>query len=365
MKTNKFLDFKVIVMFGYNNWIVQDDLRLMAGALTQWDNLKDKTILVTGATGMLATYITYLLCYLHKERNYNLRVIALCRTKSKAENLFHPFLKETWFLLLCQDICAPIDTLTSVDYIFHLASNASPYFIKNDPVGIIKSNLLGTYNIAEFARRNKLQRIVFASTREVYGKNEDIPMLAEDNYGIVNPLENRACYPESKRAAETLLHSYWLQYQIPSCIVRIAHCYGPGMKLRDDGRVMADLLSNVIEGEDIVLNSDGSAERAFCYITDAVVAMFLVLFSGENGKAYNVANETEPISIKELAELLVSLNKDKRLKVVFRMQETTSGLYCNYRRSGLNTTELEKLGWYPEICLQDGLIRTINSITQS
>lgn len=352
-------------MFGYNISVVQDDMKLMADTFLQWSNLKDKTILVTGATGMLATYITYLLCYLHKERNYNVRVIALCRTRSKAEDLFHPFLTETWFTLLCQDICDPIHTTISVDYIFHLAGNASPYFIKNDPVGIIKSNLLGTYNVAEFARRNRLQNIVFASTREVYGKNEDIKMLTEDSYGVINPLENRACYPEGKRAAETLLYSYWLQFQIPFCIVRIAHCYGPGMKLKDDGRVMADLLSNIIERKDIVLNSDGSAERAFCYITDAVIAMFLVLFNGESGKAYNVANETEPISIKKLAELLAGLNKDKRLKVVFKIPATKSSVYCNYKRSGLNTTELEKLGWCPKICLQDGIIKTIKSFVQS
>lgn len=351
-------------MFGYNNSVVQDDMRLMADTLVKWSNLKDKTVLVTGATGMLATYITYLLCYLRKERNYNIRVIALCRTRRKAEDLFNPFLKEKWFFLLCQDICDPICCPTSVDYIFHLAGNASPYFIKNDPVGIIKSNLLGTYNIAEFARGNRLQNILFASTREIYGKNEVISMLTEDNYGVVNPLENRACYPESKRAAETLLYSYWLQFQIPFSIVRIAHCYGPGMKLRNDGRVMSDLLSNVVEGEDIVLKSDGSAERAFCYITDAVIAMFHVLFSGMSGKAYNVANESEPISIKKLAELLVGLRKDKQLRVIFKIPSTASSIYCNYKRSGLNTDELEKLGWYPKICLQDGLIKTIKSIMQ-
>ena len=351
-------------MFGYNDLVVQDDMKLMADTLVQWSNLKNKTVLVTGATGMLATYITYLLCYLHEERNYNIHVIVLCRTRSKAEDLFLPFLKETWFSLFCQDICDPIHCPTSVDYIFHLAGNASPYFIKNDPVGIIKSNLLGTYNIVEFARENKVQNIVFTSTREVYGKNEDALMLSEDNYGVVNPLENRACYPESKRAAETLLYSYWLQYQIPFCVVRIAHCYGPGMKLKDDGRVMADLLSNVIEGENIVINSDGSAERAFCYITDAVIAMFYVLFNGKSGKAYNLANETEPISIKELAELLVSIRKDKQIKVVFEIPAITPSVYCNYKRTGLSTTELEKLGWYPKVCLRDGIIKTINSMSQ-
>ena len=348
-------------MFGYNNSIVQDDLKLMVDSLVQQDYLENKTILVTGATGMLATYTTYLLCYLHKERSCNLRVIALCRTKSIGENLFYPFLKESWFLLLCQDICDPIQPPFKVDYIFHLAGNASPYFIKNDPVGIIKSNVLGTYNVAELARKNNVQNIVFASTREVYGKNEDLLMLSENDYGVVNPLEDRACYPESKRAAETLLRSYWLQFQIPSSIVRIAHCYGPGMKLKNDGRVMADLLSNVVNGEDIVLNSDGSAERAFCYITDAVLAMFIVLFNGESGKAYNVANETEPVSIKKLAELLVDINKNKHLKVVINIPEIVSNIYCNYKRSGLDIFEIEKLGWFPKVSLKEGLIKTIKS----
>lgn len=348
-------------MFNYNNPIVQEDMKQMAQTPSAWHLLNGKTVLVAGATGMLATYITYFLCYLRKECGVNVRVVALCRTKSMANALFSEFYSESWFNMILQDICEPIHYLHRVDYIFHLAGNASPFFIKNDPVGIMKSNLLGTYNILEFARDKKTEKIVFTSTREVYGKNEDVAMLSENDYGSVNPLEDRACYPESKRAAETMFRSYFLQYGINFNAVRIAHSYGPGMKLANDGRVMADLMNNVVNGEDIVLKSYGTAERAFIYNTDTVLAMFSVLFSGKEGEAYNIANETEPIAIRELAAILTSLRKDKELHVVFDIPQKSSSAYTNYIRSGLSTKAIEGLGWKPKVSLVDGINRTIKS----
>ena len=348
-------------MFGYSNPVVQEDMMLMAKTPSVWHKLNNKTVLVAGATGMLATYITYFLCYIHKECSVNVRVVALCRTRSKADALFSDFYSEPWFKLVLQDICEPIQCLGRIDFIFHLAGNASPYYIKNDPVGIVKSNLIGTYNILELARDKEPEKIVFASTREVYGKNEEVEILTEEDFGSVNPLEDRACYPESKRAAETMFRSYSLQYGINFNSVRIAHSYGPGMRLANDGRVMADLMNNVINGEDIVLKSEGTAERAFIYITDAVLAMFAVLFSGENGKAYNIANETEPIAIRDLASLLVTFRKDKQLKVVFDIPKTKSSAYTNYKRSGLNTSAVEHLSWKPVVKLEEGVGRTIKS----
>lgn len=350
-------------MFGYNNTIVQEDMKSMMRTASSWDRLNDKTVLVAGATGMLATYITFFLCYIHKECGISVQVVALCRTKSKADTLFSDFYSEPWFKLILQDICDPIHYKGQLDYIFHLAGNASPYYIKNDPVGIVKSNLIGTYNILELARDKKTDKIIFASTREVYGRNEDVKMLTEDDFGILNPLEDRSCYPESKRASETMFRSYYLQYGINFNTVRIAHSYGPGMKL-NDGRVMADLMNNVVNGEDIVLKSDGTAERAFIYITDAVLAMFSVLFSGESGEAYNIANEKEPISIKDLATLMISLRKDKQLKVVFDIPKVTSSVYTNYKRSGLNTSALERLSWKPLVKLEEGVGRTIKSFAK-
>lgn len=348
-------------MFNYHNPIVQDDIKAMAVPTLPWDKFQYKTILVTGATGMLATYIIYLLIYLRKEKGISLQILALCRNKQKANDIFHPFQAEAWFQILNQDVCDTISYNGNIDYIFHLAGNASPYFINNDPVGIIKSNLLGTLNILELALEKKSQKVLFTSTREIYGKNESMSFLKECDYGIVNPIENRACYPESKRAAETLIRSYYLQFHLSSSIVRIAHSYGPGMKLANDGRVMADLLSDAIEGKNIVLKSTGTAERAFCYISDAVLASFYVLFLGENAQPYNVANETEPISIKDLASLILNINANNKLQIVYDIPSITSTAYCNYKRSGLDTTAIEKLGWMPQITLKEGITKTINS----
>lgn len=350
-------------MFEYKNKIVQEDLRQMAEEQLDWHQFDGKTILVTGATGMLATYISYFLLYLKEEKGIDLRLLALCRTKSKAENTFKEFLNKPYFYLLLQDVCEPIQYDGSIDYIFHLAGNASPHYINTDPVGIVKSNMLGTFNVLELAKEKQTSKVVFASTREVYGKNEMEERLTETSFGTIDPLENRSCYPESKRAAETIFRSYFLQYGINFNALRIAHSYGPGMNLHSDGRVMADLIGNVVEEEDIELKSTGEALRAFCYITDAVTGIFYTALKGEAGEAYNLANETEEISIRSLAEMLVSQRKNKDLKVIFNIPESNTG-YCNYKRVGLYTQKLERLGWQPKVDLKEGCKRTINSFIE-
>lgn len=350
-------------MFEYKNKVVQEDLKQMAEENLDWHQFDRKTILVTGATGMLATYISYFLLFLKEEKRIDIRLLALCRTKSKAEKVFKNFLDKPYFQLLLQDVCEPILYEGSIDYIFHLAGNASPHFINTDPVGIIKSNMLGTFNILELAKEKHSSKVIFTSTREVYGKNEKEDSLTETSFGYIDPMENRSCYPESKRAAETIFRSYFLQYGINFNALRIAHSYGPGMNLHSDGRVMADLMGNVIDGKDIELKSTGEALRAFCYITDAVTGIFYAALKGEPGEAYNLANETEEISIRDLAQMLVSLRKDKSFKVVFNIPESNTG-YCNYKRVGLNTCKIESLGWQPRISLIDGCNKTINSFIE-
>ena len=350
-------------MFEYKNMVVQEDLKQMAEEHLDWHQFDGKTILVTGATGMLATYISFFLLYLKEEKGIDLKLIALCRTKSKAETIFKEFLNKPYFNLVIQDVCDPIQCDGGIDYIFHLAGNASPHFINTDPVGIVKSNMLGTFNVLELAKEKHTSKVVFASTREVYGKNEKENSLRETSFGTIDPMENRSCYPESKRAAETIFRSYFLQYGINFNALRIAHSYGPGMNLHSDGRVMADLMGNVVDGKDIELKSSGEALRAFCYITDAVTGLFYAALKGEAGEAYNLANETEEISIRDLARMLVSLRKEKDLKVVFNIPETNSG-YCNYKRVGLNTQKIESLGWRPTVSLKDGCQKTIKSFVE-
>lgn len=337
--------------------IILEDLRRMSEARLPWRELDGKTVLVTGATGMLASYVTWLLLYLHEHAGINVSVVALCRNRQKAEQYFGSYVGKSYFSLLIQDVCDPIAYEGQVDYVFHLAGNASPYSINTDPVGIMKCNLQGTINVLELARQKQVSKVLFASTREVYGKNEDAELLNESAFGTFDPLDDRSCYPESKRAAESLLKSYYLQYGVAFNTIRIAHSYGPTMKLENDGRVMADLMGDVVAGRDIVLKSSGEAVRAFLYITDAVTGLFVVLFHGEAAMAYNLANETEPISIRDLAQMLASLREDKPIHLIMAMGEQKG--YCNYRRTALDITAIEQLGWKPRVSLKEGIKRML------
>lgn len=317
-----------------------------------WAQLDGKTVLVTGATGMLASYVTWLLLSLREQAGIRVSVIALCRDAQKAEAYFGSFVGKPYFRLLLQDVCEPIPCEGPVDYVFHLAGNASPHFINADPVGIMKCNLMGTMNVLESARAWQTKKVLFASTREVYGKNEEASRLDEQAFGTLDPLDDRSCYPESKRAAETLLKSYYLQYGVPYNVARIAHSYGPTMRLEHDGRVMADLMGDAVAGRDIVLKSSGEAVRAFVYVTDAVVGMFSVLFHGAAAEAYNLANETEPVSVKEMARELATL---RGVQVV--VSEGDRKGYCAYRRTALDTSAIERLGWKPVVSLKEGISR--------
>ena len=345
-------------MITYHNQTVQDDLERVFRSNLDWNTFNNKTVLITGATGMIAIYVTYTFIYLRECHNINVNIIALCRNRDKAEQIYHRFLVKDYFSLLIQDVCVPTQLDREIDYIFHLAGNASPYFINHDPVGIMKTNLLGTINMLELAKE-KRAKVFFASTREVYGKNENETSLNEVAFGSIDSMEDRSCYPESKRAAESLLRSYYTEYGVEIYVARIAHSYGPGMKIDNDGRIMSDLIGNIVRGEDIVLRSTGEALRAFCYISDAVTGIFYVLLKGKPGEAYNLSNETEEISIKSLAELLQKLSKD-RSRVVYQLSTSNVG-YCNYKRVGLDVTKLESLGWRAQVKLEDGLIKTIAS----
>ena len=300
--------------------------------------------------------------YLNKRKGYGIQVIALVRNEKKAWEKFGEFRDDKYFSLKVQDVSEKLNITIKADYIVHAAGNASPYFIVNDPVGIINANISGTINVLEYAKAVQPKNVLYTSTREVYGKMPpDVQEISEGVFGALDPLEFRACYPESKRMAETILNSYLYQYKTPFNTARIAHSYGPGMKLDNDGRVMADFVSDIVNNRNIVLKSAGDAERAFCYITDAVAGMFTVLLEGSVGEAYNIANESETMPIREVANLLISLYPEKKLEVEFDIPQKMSIGYSKMGRVQLSTRKLEKLGWKCEVNLENGLRYTVDS----
>lgn len=342
----------------YNNDIVKKDLEDLISRNNDYEKLRKKTILITGANGMLASYCMYYLMYLNDTNNMNIKIYALVRNKEKLE-------KETCYkkrkdiIPIIQDVCDNIEINEKIDYIIHMASSANPKTIIENPVGIVRANVLGTLNVLELARKNNA-KVIFASTREVYG---DMPnkntSIKEEDMGILDNMLLRSCYPESKRMAENLFVTYAYQYNVNYIITRIAHVYGPGMNIKDDGRIMSDLIQAVVEKRNIILNSDGMAERAFCYLTDAIDAIFKIMLQDNENEVYNIANEKEPILIRDLAFKLKEMYQYSRgIDIEFNI-EKNNNKYVSFKRTKLNTDKLEKIGWKPKISLELGLKRTV------
>lgn len=348
-------------MICYKNPVVQADMRLIDCVAGSCEKLSGKRVFITGATGMLATYCVYYLLFLNDTYHLNLTVTGLVRSREKAERRFFDLLQRSDFSILEQDVIIPFQQEKSYDYIIHMAGSASAYAIVHDPIGIIRANVLGTINVMELARRNPGCRVLFSSTREVYGAlPAHISEAQEEMVGVLDQTNMRACYPESKKMAENILAIYHGKYGVDTVVARIAHSYGPGMAYEYDGRVMPDLLHHAIQGKNVVLKSNGLMKRAFCYIADAVSAMFLILLRGTTGSYFNIANESEEITIRDLAQLICSIVDPYHLKVIYEEgSEADKQGYLQVKRVRLSTRKIEQLGWIPKVGLEEGIRRTV------
>ncbi|MDM8217881.1 NAD-dependent epimerase/dehydratase family protein [Parasutterella secunda] len=346
-------------MLNYYNQILIEDLKEVTQGFSS-SYFENKTILIAGANGMLATYLAFFFLNLVITGKVKLRLLLLSKNrdslKSKFSNLAIP---KGALSLIAQDVSDPLQINEKLDFIFHFAGNASPFWINSDPVGIMKANILGTINLLELAKKNEA-KFIYASTREVYGKVLGETEISEKTTGSLDCLSNRSCYPESKRASESLCLSYGLQYGVDFNVIRISHVYGPGMKL-GDGRIMSDLINSVVTRKGIVLKSQGTAIRSFCYISDAISAILRISIYGNSGEAYNLSNETEEISVIDLANLMMKIFPDRVSSVKFNFDTNTKQLYCDYSRVRLNVDKLYKLGWYPKVKLNNGIMRTVSS----
>jgi len=346
--------------------IVEEDLIQIVSADLPWSDLDGATVLITGAYGFIAAYITETLLFLNEKKvtGNPIKVLALGRSREKALQRFaaHGGRPDLQFIL--QDVSGPLKLAANqrIDYIIHAASLASPKYFSPDPVGTFKPDVIGMYHLLERARTTGVRGFLFISSIEVYGKFARTPSdpITENQFGILDPLELRACYAEGKRACETMCRAWAHQYEVPTRIARLAHTYGPGMTL-DDGRVFADFVANVVHNEDIVLKSDGSGLRVFCYIADAVAGLFTVLLKGETANAYNVVNEECEIRIFDLARLLCDMFPEKALKVVPLGRAAAANQAVWNNGFPVSSKKLQALGWQPCTSLQSGFRRTILS----
>ena len=342
------------------NTILKEDVRAVLGDALPWDRLKNSTVLITGAAGMIPAYFVHTLLGLNDRDGLGIVVLALVRNRVRAEKTFGGYLKRPDFTLLVQDVTQPVSYAGQIDYIVHGASQASPKYYGVDPVGTLNANVLGTNALLQLARQKQAKCFFFLSTGDVYGVPVVHTPVEESDYGYIDILNVRSCYNESKRLAETMCICWGSQYGLPVKIARITHTYGPGLRM-DDGRVFADFSANIVRGENIKMFSDGRATRTFCYITDCVRAIYRILFFGEKGTAYNIANAEQSFSVLQLAEMLVALFPEKGLQVEMRKRETEGEDYLPSPLQDVqwNVSRLEELGWSPEVDAKEGFHRLI------
>ena len=319
--------------------MIVNDFNSIIKSNIDWQKFSNKTILITGANGFLPAYMVDTLMYLNDTVLYPFKcnIVALVRNEEHSKIRFSQYLSNENFVLLVQDVSEKICFDKKIDYIIHAASPASPKYYNENPVGVILPNILGTKNTLELAIQNNIEGYLYFSSSEVYGELSDGAIITEDTYGSLDPTSIRACYGQSKRMGENLCVSYGHQFNIPVKIVRPFHTYGPGMKL-DDGR----------------------ARRSFCYLADATIAFFIVLLKGKVGQAYNVANPHQTVSIRELADVLVSLFPEKKLTATFTEQDAN---YLQSQVKGLipDISKIQSLGWNPTTTIEDGFKKTILS----
>lgn len=344
--------------------IVQQDIDRILSIPLQWDAFDGATVLVSGANGFIPAFLIELFLRLNETKRFRpARILALVRNQQRTQQRFAAYAGRPDLAFIVQDVSHTTRVPQPVDYIIHAASQASPRFYGADPVGTWEANVLGAHNLLSLARVHHLKGFLFLSSGEVYGcVNDDAALaLGESNFGPLDPTNVRACYAESKRAAETLCACSAHQWGVPTHIARLFHTYGPGMRL-DDGRVFADFVADILAGRDITVRSDGNDVRSFCYLADAVAGCLTVLLRGKPGEAYNVGNEKCAVRIGELAGTLAGLFPEKGLRVVYSNEDASAGyIRSPIRRSCPDTAKLRSLGWTPVTPIAEGFRQTVLS----
>ncbi len=336
-----------------------EDVKKIAALSLPWEQLENSSILISGATGMIGSFLIDVLMERNALYDTNCHVYALGRNESRAKERFSSYWETQLFDFVMHDISEPFSMkdMPQVQYYLHLASNTHPLQYANDPIGTITTNIIGLKNILDAAAASDCKRVLFASSNEIYGENRgDKELFTEDYCGYIDCNTLRAGYPESKRCGEALCQAYIRQKNLDIVIARLTRSYGPSM-LMTDSKASSQFLKKGIAGEDIVLKSAGMQYYSYTYVADAVSGLLYTILLGNKGEAYNIADESGDVHLKDLAEMIADCCGTK---VIFDIpDEVESAGYSKATKARLDGSKLKALGWNSLYTIKSGIEHTI------
>lgn len=339
----------------FENKLYQKDLQISIDHVIGFEKLKNKKILITGANGLIGSYLVDVLHRSNKEFNMGIAIYALGRNLERLKKRFPYGLVNEDITFVEHDVIIPFNEQEEkyVDYVIHAASNSYPKVIYGDPVGTIQANIIGTINLLQYMKNLRGTRFLFVSSGEIYGQaDKDVLSFSESYTGKIDILSARSCYPLSKRCAENLCVSYSQQFGVNTVIVRPCHTYGPNVTEMDN-RANTQFIERALKQENIILKSKGSQIRSYSYIGDTASGLLTVLINGIGNEAYNLSSTYSTVSIAGFAEKVAELTG---VKVIYTYDDTQP---TPFDRAVLNNEKLKRLGWTSAFGLDEGIRHTL------
>jgi UDP-glucuronate decarboxylase len=344
--------------------VIGEDITNLANALKgHRRKFEGKTFLITGAGGFLGKYMVSLLQYLNEQ------VLEQKTSAILLDNFITGYEEQIdsdeCLTFHKHNIIEPFSTDVSVDYIMHLAGIASPVYYTKFPIETMDVGTIGTRNMLELARVKKVKSFLFTSSSEVYGDPDDKHVPTKESYrGNVSITGARSCYDESKRFGETMCLAFARIYKVPVKIVRPFNVYGPGIR-PDDYRVLPNFIEHALRREPLPIHRDGRNTRSFCYINDAIEAIFKLLFTDIVGDYFNIGNPSPEISVSQLADI-VARNMPYRVEAVNIDPPHAVYASSDPKRRCPDISKLQKaIDFKPRHDLETGIKRTIDWFRES
>ncbi len=324
-----------------------------------WEDLDHTKIMVTGASGLIGSFFIYALIHRNIKYKSNIHIIALARNMDRLRKRFGEFSEVE---LVAQDVCNPIDFESSkLDYIIHAACDFQPKTNAVDPVGMCKTNVEGTFQVCELAKKTNA-KIIILSSIGIYGKSEEKVPFSNETVSDIDLSDSAYAYHEGKRMAEMICASYAKQYKIKYSALRIVRVYGPTMH-ETDSMVLSSFLLEAAQGKDLCLKSDGTQKYSYVYVADVVSAMFILMFKGEC-TSYNCGegDEIEPFNFGQIVEMIAEENQVAVHRIGMNAQD--KNFYSKTVYSVLTSDALLQLGWKRNTNMRKGIHKTSRFLRQ-